>query len=302
VIAGRIPIGIIFAQTEIGTDFGGIRDYAQAAERLGFSDILAYDHVIGADLTNRPDWNMPYHLDTMFHEPLVLLSHVAAVTETIGLMTGVIILPQRQEVLFAKQAATLDLACNGRLRLGIGLGWNKVEYDALGRSMERRGACLEDQVWLLRRLWTERSFSDRGSTYDIVEAGIFPLPEQQPIPLLIGGFSKAAMNRAARIGDGWLPLIMADKAPQTVDSFREAVEKAGRDQSSVKLENLIHCFDYFDRRRRTFDSIANDVAIWEKEGVDALYIDTMNLGARGAAGHIKLMEDLSDVLGLQKKS
>src|SRR6478752_8608936 len=149
-----MQIGAVFPQTEIGPDPGAVRAYAARVQELGFAHILAYDHVVGADPKVHTDWRGPYDLDTTFHEPLVLFGFLAAIT-TVELVTGVIILPQRQTVLVAKQAAEVDLLSQGRLRLGVGLGWNAVEYEALGENFTNRGRRLGEQVELMRRLWTE---------------------------------------------------------------------------------------------------------------------------------------------------
>ena len=296
----NIPVGVVFPQTEIGSDHGAFREFAQAAEQLGFSHMVAYDHVLGADLTNRPDWFMPYHLDSMFQEPMTLFSFLAGVTRTIGLSTGVIILPQRQTVLFAKQAATLDVVSGGRLRIAVGLGWNKVEYDALGVPFEGRSARMEDQIRLLRRLWTQRSFSDEGPDYRIVEAGIYPLPVQQPIPIWIGGFSPAAMKRAARVGDGWFPLVDSAQAAETISAFREEIRKNGRDPEVVRFENLIFCCPYDAPQPRKLGDVARDVEIWEAEGADSVCIDTMRFGAKGGGGaaHVELLRRIAAEIGL----
>jgi len=296
----RIPVGVVFPQTEIGNDHGAFREFAQAAEELGFSHIVAYDHVLGADLTNRPDWHMPYHLDSMFQEPMILFSFLAGVTNTISLSTGVIILPQRQTVLFGKQAATLDIVSGGRLRIAVGLGWNVVEYDALGAKFEGRGQRMDDQIRLLRRLWTERSFSDEGPDYSIAEAGIYPLPIQQPIPIWIGGFSPAAMKRAARIGDGWFPLVDSNQAAETVGAFRDEVRNNGRDPKAVLFENLIFCCPYDAPQPRRLAEVARDVEIWEKEDADSVCIDTMRYGAKGGNGaaHVELLRKIAAEIGL----
>lgn len=295
----NIPVGVVFPQTEIGDDHGAFREFAQAAEELGFSHMVAYDHVLGADLTNRPDWHMPYHLDSMFQEPITLFSFLAGVTSTIGLSTGVIILPQRQIVLFGKQAATLDVVSGGRLRVAVGLGWNVVEYDALGVPFEGRAARLEDQIRLLRRLWSERSFSDEGPDYHIVEAGLYPLPVQQPIPIWIGGFSKAAMKRAARIGDGWFPLVDAAQAAETLDSFREEIQAQGREPDKVKFENLVFCCPYDAPKPRKLADVARDIEIWAHEGANSVCIDTMRYGAKGGAAHVELLRRIAAEIGLQ---
>jgi probable F420-dependent oxidoreductase len=290
-------IGAVFPQIDIGTDPADIRRFAQQVEALGFSHLLVYDHVVGADITHRPEWKSPYIASTTFQEPMVLLAYLAAVTKTMGLATGVIILPQRQTVLFAKQAANIDIFSNGRLRLGIGLGWNKVEYDALGMSFERRGRQIEEQIPLLRRLWTQASFSDHGQTHNIVEAGICPLPLQRPIPLWIGGFSEHAMKRAARIGDGWLPFLPTSKAAAKVNEFREAVVAAGRDPNAVPLENIVF-FAPYGGRQKTLDKVIEDVETWRRAGIAAVSIETMNMGVKGVDAHLSLFEQVAKRLAL----
>src|SRR5438477_2827682 len=174
-------IGVVFPQTEIGSDPSAIKDYAQTAEALGFRDILAYDHVIGANPASRPGWRAPYsHLD-MFHEPFVLFAYLAGLTKKVEFVTGIIILPQRQTVLVAKQAAALDVLSGGRLRLGVGLGWNAVEYQALGQDFHKRGKIIEEQVAVLRELWTEPLVNFAGQWHTIPDAGLNPLPIQSPI-------------------------------------------------------------------------------------------------------------------------
>ena len=212
-------IGVVFPQTEIGSDPAVIKDYAQTAEGLGYTHILAYDHVIGANLASRPGWQPPYsHLDT-FHEPFVLYGYLAGLTKTIDLTTGIIILPQRQTVLVAKQAATVDVFSGGRLRFGIGIGWNPVEYEALGQDFKNRGQRSEEQVELLRQLWTRELVTFHGRWHTVIDAGINPLPIQRPIPIWFGGTDDRALRRLARLGDGWFPL-MAARPRSTKDSIQ----------------------------------------------------------------------------------
>ncbi len=292
-------IDIVFPQTEIGTDPIEIRDFAQGVEALGFRALVAYDHVIGADLSHRPDWNMPYHLDTEFHEPLTLFAYLAGQTKTLVLMTGVVILPQRQTVLFAKQAAAVDIFSGGRLRLGVGIGWNKIEYDALGVPFDGRGGIIDEQIPLLRRLWTERSLSDDGRFHHIEEAGIFPLPVQRPIPLWVGGSTAPPMKRAARLGDGWFPYLPAASAAETVGKFREAVRAEGRDPDGVPIENVIFLAP-FGRPRRALDDVAEDTVAWKEAGAQGVCIDTMKMGLRGADQHLGLARDLAQRLDPQR--
>ena len=200
-------IGVVFPQTEIGADAGAVRAYAEHVEGLGFTHLLAYDHVVGADPKIHVDWDGPYDLHNTFHEPLVTFGYLAAVTTSLELVTGIVILPQRQAVLVAKQAAEVDLLSCGRLRLGVGLGWNAVEYEALGEDFSTRGKRCEEQVELMRKLWTEQTVTYHGTYHRVTGAGLAPLPVQQPIPVWFGASSPRACRRAGRLGDGWFPMV-----------------------------------------------------------------------------------------------
>src|SRR5512147_2360629 len=232
--------GVVFPQTEIGADPYYVKDYGQAAEELGFSHILAYDHVIGANPASRPDWRAPYSLLDMFHEPLVLFSYLAGVTKRIEFCTGIIILPQRQTVLVAKQAAALDVLSGGRLRFGIGIGWNPVEYEALGEDFKNRGRRCEEQIEVLRQLWTKSTVTFKGRWHKITDAGINPLPVQSPIPIWFGGSDERALGRLARLGDGWFPLVGPDdKCRAMIDKIRNDAKEAGRDPQAIGIEGRI---------------------------------------------------------------
>src|SRR5712672_1506510 len=178
-------IGVVFPQTEIGAEVDVLRRYAQRVDELGFTHVLAYDHVLGADPAVHRGWQGPYDLATTFHEPLVLFGYLAGIT-SLELVTGIIILPQRQTVLVAKQAAEVDLLSGGRFRLGIGLGWNAVEYEALGEEFKNRGRRSEEQVEVMRKLWTERSVTFNGKYHTVTGAGLAPMPTQRPIPVWFG--------------------------------------------------------------------------------------------------------------------
>jgi probable F420-dependent oxidoreductase len=233
-------LGVVFPQTEISDDPGIVKEYAQAAEDLGYTHLLAYDHVIGADLTNRPDWRGPYHLDTLFHEPFVLFGYLAAITRALEFVTGVLILPQRQTVLVAKQAVEVDVLSGGRFRLGVGIGWNDVEYVALGENFRNRGRREEEQIEVLRALFTQRSVTFNGRWHHIPEAGLLPRPVRGSIPLWIGGSSEVVMERVARMGDGWLPQMPPnDRARELMTALRRAMEEAGRDWSEIGIEARI---------------------------------------------------------------
>ena len=182
-------VGVTFPQTELGGDPGAVRAYGERVEELGFSHILVYDHVVGADPAVHKGWNGPYDVHTTFHEPFVMYGYLAAVTRSLELVTGVIILPQRQTTLVAKQAAEVDILSGGRFRLGIGVGWNAVEYEALGEDFGNRGTRSAEQIELLRRLWTKQTVTFDGEFHTVTGAGIAPLPVQRPIPVWIGAAS-----------------------------------------------------------------------------------------------------------------
>src|SRR5664280_2258458 len=196
-----MQVGVVFPQTEIGPDVGALRAYALRVEELGDAHLLAYDHVLGADPRVHQGWEGPYDVSTTFHEPFVLYGYLAAIT-SLELVTGIIILPQRQTALVAKQAAEVDLLTGGRFRLGIGLGWNAVEYEALGQDFSTRGKRVEEQVALLRRLWTDETVTYHGTYEHVTGAGLAPRPVQRPIPIWFGAQTPAAYRRVGRIADG----------------------------------------------------------------------------------------------------
>lgn len=197
-------IGVIFPQIEFGPDPGAIRAYAQTAQALGFSHILGFDHVLGADPARRPGWGSRYTHQHLFHEPFVLFGCFAAAAPGLELVTGVIILPQRQTALVAKQAAEIGILSGGNFRLGVGIGWNKVEYEALNENFHNRGRRCDEQIQLLRELWTNPVVNFESRYHTVVAAGLNPLPVQQPIPIWIGGDSDAAAARVGRLGNGWI--------------------------------------------------------------------------------------------------
>jgi probable F420-dependent oxidoreductase len=277
-----LQIGVVFPQTEIGTGPVVVRDFAQAAEELGYSHLQAYDHVVGADTRVRPRWNGPYDLHSLFHEPMVLFGYLAALTKRIGLVTGVIILPQRQTALLAKQAAEVDVLSGGRLRLGVGIGWNRVEYDALGMDFYNRGERSEEQVALLRLLFTEESVNFDGRWEHVDAAGINPLPVQRPVPIWFGASSEAAVRRAATIGDGWFPLTPAgEQVRSAVERARSYVVAAGRDPDRFGIEGGI------DLAGSGPDDWARQVEFWRALNVSHLHIVTMKAGLETPGAHIE---------------
>ncbi|HXA96146.1 MAG TPA: LLM class F420-dependent oxidoreductase [Candidatus Dormibacteraeota bacterium] len=291
-----MKIGVVFPQTEIGQDPATIRDYAQAVESLGYSHILAFDSVIGAN-PNRPGgWDSPYTYQHAFHEPFALFAFCAAITRRIELVTGVLVLPQRQTTLVAKQAAEVDVLSGGRLRLGIGVGWNPVEFEALGENLKNRGKRVEEQLEVMRLLWTKELVTYAGRWHRVPDAGIKPLPVQQPIPVWMGGESEAVLRRAARLADGWITLQTFRPGPaaqQTVDRLLGLVREAGRDPAAFGIEGRLALAQVPAERRE------QELATWRAmRGITHLCVNTMGLGLPGPEEHVRTLERFKrDVLG-----
>ncbi len=288
-----MQIGVVFPQTEIGADVGAVRAYATAVEQLGFKHLLAYDHVLGADPGVHQPWNGPYDVDTTFHEPFVLFGFLAGFTK-LELVSGVIILPQRQTALVAKQAAEVDILCEGRFRLGIGIGWNAVEYEALGKDFHNRGARSAEQVELLRRLFTERSVTFEGRHEQVTGAGINPLPVQRPIPIWFGAATPPAFRRAGRLGDGWFPMIppgpRLDEAKAIVAA---GAQEAGRDPSSIGMEGRVSWTP-----EGGLDMVLDHVERWRAVGATHLEVNTMGAGFSSVDDHLAALAKVADAVTL----
>jgi probable F420-dependent oxidoreductase len=283
-----VRIGVVFPQTEIGADVGAVRAYAEQVEGLGFTHLLAYDHVVGADPNIHVGWDGPYDLHSTFHEPLVMFGYLAAVTTSLELVTGIVILPQRQAVLVAKQAAEVDLLSRGRLRLGVGLGWNAVEYEALGEDFSTRGRRCEEQVDLMRRLWTEETVTSRGRWHRVTGAGLAPLPVQRPIPVWFGASSPRADRRAGRLADGWFPMVgpgpQLDEARRLV---RQAASEAGRDPAHIAMEGRVSW-------RGNTEQLVDDVRRWAAVGASHVSINTMGAGLASVDDHLAVLTTAAD--------
>ena len=290
--ATRPQVGVTFPQTEIGDDPGGVRAYAQAAQDLGYQHLLAYDHVLGADPTVHTGWSGPYTSESLFHEPFILFGHLAAVAPMLELVTGVIILPQRQTALVAKQAAEVDVLTGGRLRLGVGIGWNPVEYEALGMSFRDRARRFEEQIELLRRLWQEPVLTFEGRYHRVTGAGIKPLPVQRPIPIWIGGSAEPALRRAARIADGFFPQRpLAGGWPATIERMREWLAAAGRDPASFGIDARINA------GAGTPDEWRRAVEEWRALGASHLSVNSMGGGLAGPDAHIRRLREVREAVG-----
>jgi probable F420-dependent oxidoreductase len=288
-----MKIGIVFPQTEFAADAAAVRDYAQAVEGMGFSHVVAYDHVLGAN-PNRPGgWRGAYTFADPFLEPFVLFSYMAAATQRIEFTPGVIILPQRQTALVAKQAATLDVLSASRLRLGIGLGWNEVEYVALGEDFHTRGRRLEEQVEVLRRLWTEPLVTFDGRWHHLPDAGLNPLPVQRPIPLWFGGHADPMLQRAARLGDGWMPNHRTPEAARAdLAKLDEYLAASGRSRPAFGLEARI---PYGTGEPSAWQALQ---AAWAALGATHVSLNTMGAGFKSPAEHLQGARRFAAALGL----
>ncbi|MDQ6739451.1 MAG: LLM class F420-dependent oxidoreductase [Actinomycetota bacterium] len=287
-------VGVVFPQTEIGTDVSAIRDYAQAAESLGYSHLLVYDHVLGASIQHRSDWQgaYPYTSENQFHEPFVLFGYLAALTQQLELVTGVIILPQRQTALVAKQVAEVDILSGGRVRLGVGIGWNPVEYEGLNEDFRNRGKRIEEQIVLLRELWSSTAIDFTGRWHRIPDAGINPLPVQRPVPIWLGGHAGPVLERVGRLADGWFPQMKpGDAARAALDKIRASAEAAGRDPGSIGIEARLNL------RGGEMDSWRQQIDGWRELGATHLGINTMGMGL-SPVEQIAMIEKLKRELGL----
>jgi probable F420-dependent oxidoreductase len=284
-----MQIGVTFPQNEIGADPAVIRDYAQAAEGMGYSHVVVFDHVLGADPTHRPGWKGYTHRD-MFHEPFVLFGYLAALTH-LELVPAVIILPQRQTALVAKQAAEVDVLTGGKLRLGVGVGWNPVEYEALGMNFQARGRVVEEQIEVMRLLWSHEVVSYKGQFHTITEAGLNPLPLRRSIPIWLGGSADVLLRRVARVGDGWFPQGQPD------DHMREVLERliryiteAGRDPSTIGIEARVNA------REGDLDEWVRQTEGWRALGATHISLNTMGAGFNSPGEHIEAIRRYKEAI------
>ena len=283
--------GVVFPQTEIGADPVAVRDYVQAVEGLGFSHMMVYDHVLGADTSHHDNWQGSYTSESMFHEPFVLFGYLAGVTTTLELVTAVLILGQRQTALVAKQAAEVDLLTGGRLRLGVGVGWNHVEYEALGENFGNRGRRSEEQVKLLRELWTKDVVDFTGRYHRVTHAGINPRPIQQTIPIWFGGGADRVVRRIGEQGDGWFPQFQPDSEGQErIAMMRQFAKDAGRDPMAIGIEGRI---PFGDGDPEIWNKAA---AAWDEAGATHLSVNTMRSGLQGPDQHIEAIRKFKEAV------
>lgn len=285
-----MQVGVVFPQNEIGVDPVGIRDYAQAVEGLGYSHLVVYDHVVGADPTFRPGWQ-GYTFQSLFHEPFVLFGYLTALTQ-LELVTGVIILPQRQTVLVAKQAAEVDVLSGGRLRLGVGVGWNPVEYEALGMDFHLRGRVVEEQIEVMRLLWSQEIVTYHGRFHTINEAGLNPLPARRSIPIWTGGRAEVLLRRTARLADGWFPLGRPDQQMrQTVERLRRYLQEVGRDATTFGIQAQVNAKDGDP------DMWMRQTRQWQDLGATHICLNTMGAGFASLQQHLEAIRRYKEVVG-----
>jgi probable F420-dependent oxidoreductase len=297
-------IGVVVPALEV-TDPGAIRDYAQAAEDLGYAHLSAWEHVVGADLRSRPDWTGPATLQAI-HEPLVLFGYLAAVTQRLELVTGVLALPQRQTVLVAKQAAEIDVLSGGRLRLGVGLGWVEPEFRALNETFTDRGRRIQEQLVVLRALFTQEVVTFSGRWHDLDAVGIAPLPTR-PIPIWIGGQADAALRRVAELGDGWMPMMGPQQAQRDgfISWLRTYVLERGRDPASIGIDPILSLahgpVPEGDASLRTLEESMGDREVWQELGATHVTVNTMGVGF-SVQEHLDAIQQFKEVVDAAAQS
>ena len=294
-----MELGVTVPIVEFGDDLGGVREFVQAAEELGYTHIRILDHVLGADPQYHPEVpRFPYTHQSYIHEPFTLMAFLSGITTTIKLVTGILILPQRQTALVAKQAAEVDVLSGGRLRLGIGIGWNPVEYEALGQNFHTRGRRCEEQIAVLRKLWTQELVNFEGRDHKISHAGIRPLPIQRPIPIWLGAGSSAnpipterVLKRIGNMADGWFPMFPYDHPNRgVVEQVQEYARSAGRNPSEIGMEGRIRMASNGPE-----DWLAESKA-WEEMGATHLSASTVGPQITTIDQHINALQRLKETI------
>lgn len=296
-----MKIGVAFPTVEIGADLSVVMDFVQAAEDLGYDHLRMLDHVLGADPQYHPEVPVFYYThQSVTHEPFTFLAYLAARTTRLKLATAILILPQRQTALVAKQAAEVDVLSGGRLTLGIGVGWNPVEYEALGEDFHTRGRRCEEQIDVLRLLWTQEVVDFTGKWHQIRHAGVNPLPIQRPIPIWIGAGGpqgpippEAALRRIARQADGWMPLFSVEDTSgrEAIARVQRYAEEAGRDPSTLGMKGVIRLGD------KEPDAWQAEVQAWEQIGASHVTINTAGTHFTSPQAHIDAIRRFTEVTG-----
>jgi probable F420-dependent oxidoreductase len=294
-----MKVGAIFPQTECGTDVAAIAGFVGAVETLGFDHLFVADHVLGADPRFHAHPSLAtYSHEAVVHEALTLLAYLAAVTRRLTLATGILILPQRQTALVAKQAAQIDVLSGGRLRLGIGVGWNAVEFEALDEPFDNRGRRSAEQVEVLRALWTQPVVDFRGEFHRISHAGLNPMPIQQPIPVWFGVGSReqpvppeAALRRIARLADGWSPNFAPDTQGRAlVGRVHQYARQAARDPATLPLEGRIRLAGHGP------EGWAKQVDAWRTLGATSVIAEPRGAGLKFPDGHLDVLRRFKETV------
>ena len=285
-----MQLGAVFSHGEVGTDVTSVRDWAQAVQDLGYDLAVLSDHVVGADPAGHPELERVYAIESRLHEPFTLFAFLAGVAPRLGFLSSVIILPQRQTALVAKQAAEIDVLTGGRLRLGVGIGWNPLEFTALGMEFRNRARRFEEQIEVMRRLWTERLVTFNGRYHTLPAVGINPRPVQRPIPVWIGASAEPAVKRACAIGDGYLPLSpLAGGWQATMDKIHGWLQEAGRDPASFGIEGRLNA------GTGTPDEWQKTIEMWR--GFGASHLSVGISGLAGVDAHVQRLREVKALVG-----
>lgn len=284
-----MKIGLVYPQNEFSSDPSAIKEFTQTAEELGYTHILAYDHVLGANPPDPDNWQGPYTHKDSFQEVFSLFSYMAGFTEKIEFATGVLVLPQRNAVLVAKQAAQLDVLSGGRLRLGVGIGWNKVEMESLGFDFSNRGRRIEEQVEVMRQLWIQELVTYTGKWHALPDVGLNPMPIQRPIPVWFGGHHDNVLKRVGTVGDGWMPgFRQAEQAKPSLEKIASHAEAAGRSMNDIGIEPRMN---YGEANP---DQWQSTVEGWQSVGATHLSLVTMNAGYTSDQQHLDAIKDFAE--------
>lgn len=297
-------IGIKFPTREIGSDIGLIRDWAEVARDAGFDHMMVIDHVLGVDPSKREGYTeqfaavtkrKPYDHRDEFHEPLTMMAYFSAIAPKMEMATGVVIAPQRQTALLAKQAVQIDVVTGGNVRFALGVGWNSIEYEALGQDFRKRGRKLDEQIETLRALWTNETVEIEGKFDHLVGVGLAPAAIQRPIPIWLGGWSEPALKRTGRVSDGWFHGLEPDENfERNLSIVQQAAQEVGRDPESVPFEGGVEL-------RYGLDTADERLQFWVDRGASHVTVDPMLSGVSGA-GHIHFLEQIVDKLSPFLKS
>jgi probable F420-dependent oxidoreductase len=294
-----MQVGAVFPQLEIGTDPDAIARYARTVEELGYDHLVIFDHVLGADANRPGGWTGVYDHRSMFHEPFVLYGYLAALTTRLRLATAVVVLPQRQTALVAKQTAEVDVLSHGRLTLGVGIGWNTVEYEALNMTFTNRGRRIEEQIAVLRALWTQEVVDFKGRWHRIDRAGLNPLPVQRPIPIWMGGgwdrqkrgINEPVARRIARIADGWFAQIPTnDDGRVGMEAFRRLLQEEGRDPATFPVEGRLPA------AKSGAEEWKRDIETVRQMGMTSVELNTMGAGYRSLDEHLEALRQFRGIV------